>query len=382
MIRGEDVGAAWKAVPWNDVFTGGVVGDRIFLRSALIRKEVLPLYAGAWMPETFVVGDAAAAAAAEAGRAEAALNGAGGLRWPALPRWVVKPADSSNAYGVRFCGAGSLAATVEEARAEDAAARRRASAAHETVGVWVAQRCVDSFRLGGHKFHVRVLLLLAGDLEAFVFDDARVLVAPATEGRHADVTNRSFNQAHPAYDEARHNLSLRSCAALDSGLDEPKERWPRGGVLRQARNALAALAAKLASAGGQGRRAPEEEEEEEEERKGQGEGEGDPAATAGAQGGGTRRKRHFFALPNTWELFGVDFMLDADRSLVRPRPSLSALQRPDFDAGPPRSQPGAQHGHVGTVKGRNTPLQVPYPRRCGLPSPPLLSSPEMRDGVF
>eukprot|EP00617_Octactis_speculum_P021702 CAMPEP_0185759376 /NCGR_PEP_ID=MMETSP1174-20130828/18126_1 /TAXON_ID=35687 /ORGANISM="Dictyocha speculum, Strain CCMP1381" /LENGTH=350 /DNA_ID=CAMNT_0028439691 /DNA_START=104 /DNA_END=1156 /DNA_ORIENTATION=- len=202
----------------------------------------------------------------------------------------------------------------------------------------------------GHKFHIRVLALAVGSLDVFLFDECRVLIAPVSmerspEGRcayasqvsstqseeedskggvllapgrrgrstvteiqgrkdnvgdgsmaetspldaskqedgdrlsnnsamrdvmHANVTNQSFNKSHPAYDESWNNQPLSSCAALDGGGAGP--HWTvKGGqsLWSQMRRIAASLFARL----------------------------------------GTERRR-FFALPNCYELFGLDFVVD------------------------------------------------------------------------
>ncbi|KAJ1461803.1 hypothetical protein M885DRAFT_611412 [Pelagophyceae sp. CCMP2097] len=315
MIAADDVGSAWKAVPWARVFSGEIIADRLFLRSALIRKDVLPLFAGKDMPLTFACKSGADAEKANEGFRDGsdgtALNKVG-RRWgrdnvEIGAAWVVKPSDSSNAFGVRFCAEAALAACVSGAVAEDAA----------RVSPWIAQRAVASLLLDGRKFHLRALLLVVGDLDAFVFDDARVLVAPCAPtndyDEHAHVTNRSLNMRHAQYDVERHNMSLKECAALDGGGDEP--RWPRGGALRQMRDISAALSAQLVK----------HSESLKEARGTANDGDAD-APPRPPQEAKPKSKRVFFPLPNTWELFGLDFMVDTDREIVlleaNPEPSM------------------------------------------------------------
>lgn len=261
MITKEDVGSNWKSIPWDDVFVKKIVADRIFLRSALIRKDLLPQFVGDHMPLTYTSSEP-----------HVPLNPNG---FTYKGGWVVKPADSSNASGVYFAS--------NEIEAWDRARQ-------EADRTWIVQSAVMSSRVNGRNFHVRSLLLLVGDLDGYVYDDCRVLVAPLeadVADDHARITNRSFNKNHPAYNPDQHNLSLRDSSALP------------GHVLRQVRDITAALCAALADHGDtcrqQGRSAP-------------------------------RLKRRFLALDNTWELFGMDFMIDIEGRAVllegNPEPSM------------------------------------------------------------
>ena len=133
----------------------------------------------------------------------------------------------------------------------------------------------------GHKFHIRVLALVVGVMDTYLFDECRVLIspvpmevpmridiqdAPGTRGGggtvdaadaggeaetevgaaaaaaraseagaeaegaaaaaaagagdlHAHITNRSFNKAHGAYAAGVHNQPLSQCGALAGGGD-------------------------------------------------------------------------------------------------------------------------------------------------------------------
>lgn len=246
MISGNDVGSAWKNIPWNLVFEKKIVADRIFLRSALIRKDLLPQFVGKHMPKTYD----------EDGRV---LN-EDGVAYD-KNGWVEKPCDSSNAVGVSFVPS-----------------RPKARSGY------IAQHCIPSRLIEGKKFHLRCLLLLVGDLDGYVYDDCRVLVAPVksdVDSDHARITNRSFNLEHEDYDETVHNISL---SAGNHGLD-PKT------VSRQIRDVCADVCRALA----------------------------DHADDRSA-------KRRFFALENTWEMFGLDFAVDdAGRLLLleaNPEPSM------------------------------------------------------------
>ena len=279
MINARDVSSAWKGVPWPRVFAQEIVADRLFLRSALIRKDLLPRYAPR-MPLTWTIAGEDDCRRAE--RREGPLNEDGVFYEEG---WCLKPADSSNAFGIKFCADNDLEETYKEARAGDERA------------LWVAQRSIPSLPLlERNKFHLRLLALVVGDLECFVFDDARVLVSPvpmSDDNDHARITNRSFNVDHAAYDAAKHNQSLRACGELDGAA-----------LLKQARTLISGVAKRLARADAL--------------RRGSN-GAPPPPSTTG-------EKRHFFALPNAWELFGVDAMVTPSNQLVllefNPEPSM------------------------------------------------------------
>ena len=251
MINARDVSSAWKGVPWPRVFAQEIVADRLFLRSALIRKDLLPRYAPR-MPLTWTIAGESDCQRAE--RREGPLNEDGVFYEEG---WCLKPADSSNAFGIKFCADDDLEKTYNEARAGD------------ERSLWVAQRAIPSLPLlERNKFHLRLLALVVGDLECFVFDDARVLVSPvpmSDDNDHARITNRSFNVDHAAYDAAKHNQSLRACGELDGAA-----------LLKQARTLISGVAKRLARADAL--------------RRGSN-GAPPPPSTTG-------EKRHFFALPN------------------------------------------------------------------------------------
>ncbi|CAK0806479.1 unnamed protein product, partial [Prorocentrum cordatum] len=342
----------WHRHDWDAVLSGGATADRYFARPGLIRKDRLAGFA----PPDRHPATAAASSFAElraalfrlgvrsseaAGRGEAAPD-------PACVQFVLKKAHSSNASGIRFLtGADAQAAAPADARraakkraapgelgARRAAALAVAGAAgvlaaaalgareprraeprgaaagelrrllgpaageEERDGggkpeVWVVQRYVAPALHQGRKFHLRALLLCVGDLSAYLHEGARVLLAsePFELGRrdagrfYAHVTNMGASSGHDGFAEGAQNLPL---SAL--GAEEEAER-----ILREAAQAVGGTLARLRAAG----------------------------------------RRQFFTLPNCWELFGVDLLLDESRSRrvllleVNPSPSLAMFGDPD-----------------------------------------------------
>ena len=191
----------------------------------------------------------------------------------------------------------------------------------------------------------------------------QVLVSPvplADASDHGHITNKSFNEHHAAYvrraeifrrriaatprppqgssvdesrrrrgrveketgryDAATHNQSLLACDELGRGQDGPD--WPRGGLLKQARRVVSDLAKRLVAAdakrrAGAGAAPPPRDA-------------GDDVGAAPAAGA-----RHFFALPNSYELYGVDVMVDSEKRVVllecNPEPSMGMWHRTKQD---------------------------------------------------
>jgi len=145
--------------------------------------------------------------------------------------------------------------------------------------VWILQRHIAPALVKGRKFHLRALLLCVGDLDAYVHRDVRALLATETfeAGRHdaanlrAHVTNMGVQKLLDdagEYNEALQNLQLTDAASelyskatAEDQADEIRRRICDilGETLRRVR------------AGG---------------------------------------RRQLFTLPNCWELFGVDLLLE------------------------------------------------------------------------
>eukprot|EP00435_Cladocopium_sp_Y103_P058870 s112_g20.t2 len=162
-------------------------------------------------------------------------------------------------------------------------------ATHELAGegsaLYVLQRNVEPWLHCGRKFHLRVLLLCVGDLTAYVHKDVRVLLA---SGRYTDgcgdsgrldvhVTNMGVNKAVSDYSETEQNIALQELG------EELATK-----IFGELSDVLAKTLTGLQAAG----------------------------------------RRHFFTLPNCWELFGADFLVEAGTARavlleINPSPSLA-----------------------------------------------------------
>ena len=116
-----------------------------------------------------------------------------------------------------------------------------------------------------------------------------------TDTLHAHVTNRSFNKEHPLYDEKVHNVALHECEALGCG-DGECDAVAGDGVWDQMKRIVGTLFRNL-----------------------------------GAD------KKKFLSLRNTYELFGLDFLVDENQKVsvleANPEPSMGmfGVKRSDVE---------------------------------------------------
>ena len=285
-----EFGRKWKSISWAKVMAGVQDADHYFCRSGLIRKDLLPRYdpTGMIVPETLVVTSASDVA-------KVVLEGGGGdgggdgeaNKDKGNQLWVLKLPDSSNAYGMLFLDRGNCAGPEVEAAfqgsggeggaddgdgasaetKDDPASSSSSSslppsskkAESRVLQRYVVPRLVS----GGRKFHIRALVLAVGKLDVYLYERARVLIATVPfagappEETYAHITNQSHNRDHPDYDESEQNVEL---ATMDFAKD--------GSVFEGMKKICGRVFDEL-----------------------------------------SKDRRHFFTLPNCFELFGLDFMV-------------------------------------------------------------------------
>mmetsp|Transcript_8701 Transcript_8701/g.32787 ORF Transcript_8701/g.32787 Transcript_8701/m.32787 type:complete len:431 (-) Transcript_8701:882-2174(-) len=356
--------ASWQHEP-SSASLLVAVADHIFLRSALIRKDLLPLYVGRHMPATFLLRseddarrlalfatswDAAEQRESSCEDVDDLWQNHDGLQYhnlpPGSPKWVVKPSNSSNAHGLRFCWAPSdIPREFRMAKQQDS----------DRDSPWLLQRVVPCCPLHlatpeqegppAHKFHIRTLVLLLGDLDVFVYEASRVLVAPepmaAGSNQHAHVTNCSYNREHPLYDERRHNVALAQVDVGESAICTVDSQDTAGNeagldlIQSQIRRIAADIGAALVNA---------------------------EFAARKLRAAGQKKKRHFFTLPNMYEVFGLDFMVDHSKRVVllevNPAPSRSLF--------PESCQGGFLAGRNPVVDGVPSSYRKVYSKRLSL----------------
>ncbi|GMH69629.1 hypothetical protein TrRE_jg9241, partial [Triparma retinervis] len=178
-VTNHELGHFWSSINWKAVMARKVVAPRMFMRSGLIRKDLLPMFAGEGdHPRTALVGN-------EEELRDFFKDEAGSGK-----RYVVKYSDSSNAYGMNFIDCGSQVGMDAGVRkvAEDMRADKDKRVVQEYIepllipdwagGVMGGEREGGERGEGLHKFHIRALLLVVGDMDVYLFDECRVLIAP------------------------------------------------------------------------------------------------------------------------------------------------------------------------------------------------------------
>ncbi|CAK4233125.1 unnamed protein product [Aphanomyces euteiches] len=239
-MKKTECGKKWREIPWNDVLKQKCSADKYFMRSGLIRKDLLPVYSSEFMPPTHVVSSVEEFDAVLDKIKEDIIA----VRADDL--WVLKLSDSSNAQ------------------------------------TRVLQKYVQPMLIDGKKFHIRALVLAVGHLDVYVYENVRVLLASApfsTESLNPfiHITNQSVNKnGNPSYNNENQNVPLSDAFSNDVGTS----------ILHQihdiCRHAFRCLAT---------------------------------------------NRRHFFSLPNCYEIFGFDFLVDINGRVLlleaNPDPSLA-----------------------------------------------------------
>ena len=241
----------WKDIPWPEVLAGKRVASCYYMRSGLVRKDLLPLYAGDDAPKTHVLSCV--------DDLKTILKSS-----PPAQLWVLKKAAGSNASEIAF-----VSSSCTDAELDDLAAKRfgdAAAAAATAAPRWILQQYVIPATVRGRKFHIRVPVLAVGALSLFIHTNCRLISAskPWSLDDLADtfthVTNLNVNVKHPGYSPWDQNFNIWALPK-----DVALKIWC---VICRITAALFTRA--------------------------------------------FANRRHFFTLPNCYELFGLDFTVSRD----------------------------------------------------------------------
>ncbi|GMH73903.1 hypothetical protein TrLO_g7982 [Triparma laevis f. longispina] len=227
-VSKHELGHHWSSINWKAVMNRQITADRMFMRSGLIRKDLIIDYcASGDHPETFF------------GETLQGIETL--LEEKQEGRFVCKYTDASNAYGMNFLDCSDP----EKKRSglDKLTAEMKLDESPRVVQRYIEPKLIkDGVGEGTlHKFHLRALVIVVGDMDVYLYDELRVLIAPepynaslvlkdgenkalgTLESRcvdvaggneelsqllHAHVTNQSFNKTHKKYVEAKHNVPL------------------------------------------------------------------------------------------------------------------------------------------------------------------------------
>ncbi len=281
-VRSTEMSKRWEAIHWPRIFDGSETADCLFVRSAIIRKDLLCKFDAPsdqseerLMPETYVVFshkefcEKVRIATLEAAETRGASTS---------KLWVVKPPDSSNAVGVEFFRADEAESVAQRIFPEEAGGRdERGYILQEYISPMILDK------LGGCKFHIRLLVVLLGRLKVFMHRSPRVLAATEPwraadfQNRFMHISNKSVNITCPSYDASVQNVDLATAFGADYA----------GELLVQMENACQQVFRRVYR---------------------------------------DAKMSEFMALPNCYELFGVDFVVNKLGRMflleVNPEPSM------------------------------------------------------------
>ncbi|GMH96477.1 hypothetical protein TrVE_jg14422 [Triparma verrucosa] len=299
-----ELGHHWSKINWKQVMNRQITADRMFMRSGLIRKDLIVDYCSEGdHPETFL------------GETLEGIESL--LEEKQGGRFVCKYTDASNAYGMNFLDCSDP----EKKRAgfDKLSAEMKLDNSPRVIQRYIEPKLIkDGVGEGTlHKFHLRALVIVVGDMDIFLYDELRVLIAPepycsslvssdkalgtlesrcvTAEGDkelscllHAHVTNQSFNKTHEKYVETKHNVALHECEELNCGDGDVASGAE--GLWDQIRKICARTFRSLG-----------------------------------------KDKRKFMSLINTYEMFGLDFLVDEDDKAwlleANPEPSMGMFHK-------------------------------------------------------
>ena len=249
----------WKHIRWESVLQGKTVASKMFVRSALIRKNLVVDYLEKDVMQTHLVNCL-----------RDVFDVINEFKGKKAQAWFIKPPEKSNASGVKAFQDAKLELGEGYFESEKMQSKNATTFVLQPYLPPLLLECCNK-----RKFHVRALVYFVSNLHVYICKEARVLVAskpwkPSSwDDRYIHITNQSVNKTFESYDFERQNISLKDL--VRDGENGPGKSL-YGHIFTQMQQQTRILAANLHS------RAP---------------------------------RKQFFPLPNTFELFGFDFIVDA-----------------------------------------------------------------------
>ena len=223
-FKSTELSKRWESISWPSVFDGTSTADCLFVRSALIRKDLLftfdPCLADAGNARRVVPHSGVVTCIQDVQQYVLQHKQQQQEEQQQEPEeeelWVLKPSDASNAYGIHFfrtSEATQAAEVVFGSNGEE----------NEANPVFVVQQYIRPLLMDGlrrRKFHIRTLMLCQGgplkQLDVFNYRESRVLIASEEwtprdlSNKWMHITNMSVNCQRPSYIVEEQNRSLVS----------------------------------------------------------------------------------------------------------------------------------------------------------------------------
>ena len=213
-FRSTELSKRYEAIQWGDVFDGSLTADCLFVRSALVRKDLLHLFDpdGLIVPRTHVV---------HSRQDVIDVTGEDHI-------WVSKPPDSSNAIGIMIFDGKNveqvsmcLFPSIQSKSNKSNSNSSDFDSNSKNGECSVLQRYVQPLLLDSvqrRKFHLRQMMILQGgslnSLDIWVWGDVRVLVSNLPwsssdwDNVERHITNGSVNRQYDRYHESEQNKSM------------------------------------------------------------------------------------------------------------------------------------------------------------------------------
>ena len=229
-FKSTELSKRWEAISWPSVFDGTSTADCLFVRSALIRKDLLFIF------DPCILDPGRARVIPHSGVVTCIQDVQQYILLQKQEQqeqqeqqeeelWVLKPSDASNAYGILFFR------TSEATQAAEAVFGSNGDN-NETEHVFVVQRYIRPLlmeSLNRRKFHIRTLMVCQGgplrQLDIFKYHESRVLVASEEwtprdlSNKWMHITNKSVNCQNASYNAEEQNRSLVSVFGEERALD-------------------------------------------------------------------------------------------------------------------------------------------------------------------
>ena len=215
-FQSTELSKRYEQIVWGNVFDARCTADCLFVRSALIRKDLLHTFdpQADIVPKTYVVQSVQDVIDA-VGQSISERSGSNGS---CHDIWVIKPPDSSNAIGVSFFSTINV-----EQISMSLFPSNTPSATKYVLQKYVAPYLTRTVNM--RKFHLRQMMLVVGGsmnaMDIWTYDDVRVLVATNEwsptdwDDRYQHITNGSVNRGAAGYEEGEQNLSMEQVWSSD-----------------------------------------------------------------------------------------------------------------------------------------------------------------------